>query len=83
MREKATEGRVTSQFVARFDNGDIEYCRLTRRRLQRIDQLQCGEPPEILVGGARRRALLESYGSERRIADQGTGDLGLSHLLAE
>lgn len=54
-----------------------------RRRLQRIDQLQCGEPPEVLVGGAQRRSLLERYGGESRIADERSADLGFTHLLAE
>ena len=40
---------------------------LMRRRLQRIDQLQCGEPPEIFVRGAQRRSLLEGYGSETEL----------------
>lgn len=62
---------------------EVSFKLLMRRRLQWIDQLQCGEPPEILVRGAQRRSLLEGYGSEGCIGDERSTDFGLTHLLAE
>lgn len=53
------------------------------RCLQRIDQFQCGKPPEMLVGGAQRRSLLEGYGSESGIVDERPADFSLAHLIAE